>query len=738
MTVSDRHPILAGIFFLSGFAALLYQVSWQRLLSVYYGVGPISTAIVVSVFMLGLGAGALIGGRLAAGVRRPIVIYLLVESGIGLFGLASMPLLAWVGSHTAGSDYWLTLVCIAGFLLLPTILMGTTLPLVLRILQDMRDDKLGNLSYYYFLNTVGAAFGAVFGSYVLISFLGIDRTVFVAVLTNLALGFIILLVRRTLAAGSRVSTPTIPSRVRQIGSPGLAVLLFVNGFFAIGYQMIWYRIVGVLLKDSAYSFSTILAVYLLGIGLGSLWVNRRERLQPEPAPFRLYLRLNALIGMTALIPVILIHHGTDLWPFAALLNYGHGFPILPALGDAFVPTLGLVFLWPAVVVLLPTFFMGAAFPVGLSLFGRDAASNSSAVGKGYAVTIAGNTLGGLLSAFVLLPNFGTSSVLLGFALIQMGCPMVLDTARHRLRWQGLALAAALGVTLLVPRSEPLFLRLHPPQPAFAAHYREGVEGVMMAFERAPVLRNYINGSAHGGRPGTVFVNEAFTALGHAASPRRVLVIGFGTGALLDALLLDERIADLTLVELNRTALENLRTIPLASAGLRDPRVHIVIDDGRRYLERTGDSFDLIVMDPLRSRSAFSNNIYSAEFFGLVDRHLSGAGIFLVWTDDLTRRLDRGLAMTFPYVNRYPYFLVAAKSDAPPSQRHYRSLLAKLPADVAGDVERLYAPPLAGREELLRETSCLAAPTDLRPYLEYYLGDYRLGSNAGCNPARTPS
>src|SRR5262245_12852934 len=254
-----RGSVFHAIFFLSGAAALIYQVCWQRLMSVYYGVGAISIAIVVSAFMLGLGLGALLGGRIADRAARPLLVYAGVEAAIGAFGLASLAILTQIGRSTAGSGYELTFVYSFAFLLPPTVLMGMTLPVAIGILQRVDSSLLRDTSRYYFSNTLGAAFGAIACGYVLLSLFGIDGAIYCAVVINLCLaGAIFLVARRD------VSPPGAAEASAFTWRPVL-LLLFLNGFFAIGYQIVWVRLAIVLLKDSAYTFSTILAVYLLGI-----------------------------------------------------------------------------------------------------------------------------------------------------------------------------------------------------------------------------------------------------------------------------------------------------------------------------------------------------------------------------------------------------------------------------------------------------------------------------------------
>ena len=227
---ASAHKLVARlcfIFFVSGFSALLYQVVWQRLLTVYYGVGAISITLIVSVYMAGLGLGALLGGALAERVKNRIGLYFSIELLIGLFGIVSLPFLDYLGKSTAGASYLLTFGCMFLFLFFPTVLMGMTLPLLTKILNRLIRDFFDTVSTLYFINTLGAAAGALAGSYLLISFFGLDTTLHVAVALNLLLAGLILTMRRGLPQED-LTAPSAPI-VSMAGAslPRLSIPLLV-------------------------------------------------------------------------------------------------------------------------------------------------------------------------------------------------------------------------------------------------------------------------------------------------------------------------------------------------------------------------------------------------------------------------------------------------------------------------------------------------------------------------------
>ncbi|HTV20014.1 MAG TPA: fused MFS/spermidine synthase, partial [Polyangiaceae bacterium] len=195
---AERGPLraLAWVYFCSGFSALVYQVVWQRALSTHFGVGPISTTVIVSVFMAGLGIGSHLGGVLTQKVADRITAYFLVELALGVFGASSLGLLKLAGPFIAQSSFAVGVVAVAAFLLVPTLLMGMTFPLLTQIFVE-RDPRLGAaVSRLYFVNTLGAAFGALSSSVLLVSFFGLDVALYVAAGINLALAGGVQLVRR--------------------------------------------------------------------------------------------------------------------------------------------------------------------------------------------------------------------------------------------------------------------------------------------------------------------------------------------------------------------------------------------------------------------------------------------------------------------------------------------------------------------------------------------------------------
>jgi spermidine synthase len=721
--------LLFAIFFLSGASSLVYQVVWQRMLTVYYGVGSISIALIVSVYMLGLGLGALWGGRLADRLPNPLLGYCAVEFMIAAFGAASLPFLDLLGRFTAGTAHSVAWLAMFAFLLVPTVAMGATLPLLVKTYNHFKNDFLNSVSLLYFVNTLGAALGALITAYGLITFGGLDVAVAIAVGVNLLLALLVLPLSRRYAVVKRQESAGNPLTVEDSNLGRLVFLLvFVSGFLAIGYEIVWFRMIGVLTKASPYAFSTSLSVYLLGIALGSLGVKILIQNRPDISRLRLFFGLQFATGLTVLA-LLAGFTGLAEWrPTASLAN------------DAFTRTLHpsswklsellSVFIWPVYFQALPTFLIGACFPLLASLALKKAGSEGNAVGRVYFINTIGNLLGGVICGFLLLEWLGSERTLMLFAAINVALLLLAPSNwLNPLIRSSIVLVSVLAVFLLFPSSNEIYRVLYPDRfQVYEQYFEEGVDGVVATFKRGPTVINYINGLEHGGRPWTPFLVQAAEAISVAPKIDNVLIIGFGTGTFTEVVLRSKQVKSVTLVELNHALLKNLKKMDLFEKILKDPRLKVIYDDGRRHLLRTESEYDLILMDPLRTTTAYSNNLYSLEFFKLVSQRLAGCGIFLAWSDN-RMAVPRTVANAFPYVSFHEIdahrtFAIASPCPISRDPENVRRLIDAAPARERSKLNQWFTQqhPQCDRSQLLRVTEGATLNHDLRPTSEYYLGN----------------
>jgi predicted membrane-bound spermidine synthase len=764
--------LLSVVFLFSGLSALMFQVVWQRLLATYYGVGPISIALIVSVYMAGLGIGALLGGHLSERLQRRVIVYCVVEVCIGIFGAISPQVLRFLGEHTAGSSLMLSLIYMTLFLFMPTALMGMTLPLLTKIFSESVRNFIETVSILYFINTIGAAAGALITSYIIISFFSLQTAVYVAASINFSIAFIIYARTMRYASGSPsvsvfglqpgpvsgaisasvgVSCPGPSRRSYRASGAGAKLvypLIFVTGFVAIGYEIIWFRLVGILVKDSAYAFSSTLAVYLIGIAIGSHCVSRISNNYAKMGPYDVFYALQFLIGVIVSVTFV---------GYFYLTKYSNGFEKLTELSfgtlvhpgwyfdDGSSVLKGLfrsfdVFVWPLIFVLVPTLLMGASFPVvaALALLHRE--RQGKTVGVVYFFTILGNTLGGILTGFVLLPFLGSERSVALFAAIGVVFGMGIGKIGRRtfsLTLRATTTAALLiGFVMFFPRKGELYEVMHASAGRdLDVVFEEGIDGTVVTYHRDERVRNFINGVAHGGRPIYSFYCETIEAMSRASNLRNALVIGYGTGSNVETLLKSTEVKEIIVVEVNRTLIRNLRKIPLFWTMLSNPRVHLIVDDGRRYLFNTKRKFDLITTDALWSFSSYSNNLYSQDFYRLIQTHLAAGGVYMAWQDE-HRVIAKTLASVFAHVAMFASFSIASDKDMVINRERRQELLNTFPSAELNSI-RACAVYLGDQSYIKHATEGYPINREWEPRTEYYLGlralEWRLGAARAATP-----
>jgi len=720
-----RNAVFGLLFFCSGFSSLVYQIAWQRLFTLHYGVGPAWITLTVSIYMAGLGLGSLVGGWLAEGKYDKARLYCGVELLLGIFGACSLNLLQVIGQQTAGAGYSVSFVCIAGFLLVPTVLMGTTLPILAKLWCTVQPDLALSVSRLYCLNTLGAALGSLAASFVLVSFFGLDFAVYLSSGINLTLAACVWWMGQSPMSDPQLTFPEGHQPASPTGStqairwlPGLA---FALGFLAIGYEIVWVRLVTVLVKDSPYAFSTILSVYLLGIALGSSMLGLLLR-RCEWQRRQLLLTLQALIGAYTLISISLYYSLTKWTSLGKITEASFLHPRHPHLPGASPSVLDLwlcldIFIWSAYFVLVPALLMGASFPLLSELAVRQFNRQGEAVARAYFATIVGNVAGGFATGFLLLPYLGTERCLLAFGIFNLFCLSLIATKQLSL-WVrvGIPLLGSTLALLVFPGRGELYLLMHRGKELARhgkAYLSEGADGVVVTFVQGDSVLNYIGGQSHGGRPSPIFHALAVEALRVPKQPRRALLIGYGTGSFLEAILKLPELERVTVVELNQTLLANLRKIPLFEPLMADPRIEWVLDDGRRYLLNSKDKFDIIFMDPLRTTTAYSNNLYSQDFFRLVGAHLNPESCFLVWHDQ-PRVVPATLMSVFPQTRQYARFLLASPDPICFREGRKELLLQSYPVDFQKRIEGIDLAPQIGQGRGYINT-------DYHPISEYYCG-----------------
>jgi predicted membrane-bound spermidine synthase len=439
------------VFFLSGVAALIYQIVWQRLLVFFSGTDVYSSTLVVAAFMAGLGVGHLAGGHLAdrSSRRTNLLLFAIAELAIAAFSLLSRPLyydLLYVRLGPRAIPAPAMAGVLFASLLWPTFFMGVSLPLLARSFTENVERAASRVGALYGINTLGAAAGALITTWLLLPHLGLEGSVWIGAALNATCAVLVfrLLPGREssaspdIAPGDRIAADDVPPHPEtRVKSPAFAVWALVyglSGFLALSLEIVWFRLLGVIVKSTAYTFGTLLAIYLAGVGLGSLAGMRYAGKFRRPAP--LFLMLQASIGLSAaLLFAGFVGLVEDLsW----LRGYFAGYEPLDVLGNLrrlrlrdlvegrMVTEPGrtlpweavvLYFLVPASLIALPTFLMGFSFPVLQRVVQSDLTRLGRRVGLLLVANIVGSVAGTLLTGWVALNVLGVAGTMKALAVI---------------------------------------------------------------------------------------------------------------------------------------------------------------------------------------------------------------------------------------------------------------------------------------------------------------------------------
>jgi len=640
-------------FFVSGFPALLYQIVWERALFTLYGVNIESVTMVVTAFMVGLGFGSLAGGVVSRYHRWPqLRIFGLIELLIGLYGVFSLNLFHWAANLTAGSPPLQTGLIAFSLVALPTVLMGATLPMLVSYAVRLSRNVGTSIGALYAVNTFGSAAACFCAGLFLMRWLGQSKTVALAAILNGIVGVTVLLwqfTRRKLAGETTPLDEPASSSIAEgcrISFSVATVIAGVAGFISLGYEVIWYRLFSFTTGGVAKSFAFLLGAYLAGIAGGSLFTNRLCKTITDPQTFIRFL--------------VAIVFGANLL----------GFLVGPMLFNLVVH---VSYLWTLVPIALAAACLGAVFPVLCHISIPPDGSAGARMSYLYVSNIVGSALGSYLTGFVLMDIFPLRYVsavltLLGFGL---GVVLLLRAELKRTTFILSAAGALIGALVAVQAPDFLFHGMYEKM-MLKKSYVPAADFAAVVETRSGVITVSPDGMVFGGGiyDGRFSVNLVTDANGierpFALSyfhphPREVLMIGVSSGSWAQVIANNPQVEHLTIVEINPGYLRLIQHNDTVASLLRNPKVHIEIDDGRRWLIRnTERKFDAIVMNTTHHWRSNSSNLLSVDFLQMIRRHLNPGGVHFYNTTGSDEVMATGVRV-FPYGMRLVNFMVV--SDA---------------------------------------------------------------------------
>ncbi len=678
-------------FFLSGAAGLIYQVAWGKALGLIYGHTVYAIATVLAVFMGGLALGSAWLGRWSEHRAKCVAVYGWVELGVAASGALSLAGLAGVRAMylasyhvVAGSMAALLVLRFAGaavVLFLPTFLMGGTLPILVRGLTRSSAELGARIGRLYWVNTAGAVAGTLAAGFLILPAIGLRWTVAVAVVLNVLAGVTALALSRFAGEVARAATQGA-SPAAAVDSPAQPVAWLLAAFGAVGatamaYEIGWTRLLATLLGSSTYAFTLMLATFLAGIVLGSLlfeiWLRRAGGVHPNT-----FARTQTLTALAALLFLVFFQQLPRVVP-----------PLLRATHESFGGLVLAQMVTCALAMLPAAIVFGFNFPaVTLLLAGgnRSSQGHAAAVGRAYAANTLGAIAGATATGFWLVPRLGSFRVVALAAAVNLLLAVLLEwfsaPRRRAAAAANAALLAAVAAVLwtgafynqpLAHFSTVLYWNLREDNLSLAesaatvdvVFAEDGLNASIAVTRTDDYLGLRTNGKVDASTRDVVTQRMVghLGALDHPA-PRRVLVIGFGSGMSVATVALYPEVERIDCVEIEPAVIRAAPYLERLNRGvLRDPRLHVILDDARNYLLTTRATYDLIISEPSNPWIAGVATLFTEEYYRAARARLAPGGIFVQWVQAYSLYPEDLRMVLSTFVPQFPQ-VTLWRGDAP--------------------------------------------------------------------------
>ncbi len=650
--------IISLLFFFSGIAALTYEVLWVRHLGLIFGNTVYAAATVMMAYMAGLAVGAHFAGKWAAKIKRPVRLFGILEVATALYALC-VPfifelikvLYRFAALHISDSLAFLTVVRVVlalVLLLIPTAMMGATLPVLSKGFLS-RVERFGSrLGILYGVNTLGAVSGVLLCGFVLIPKLGMMGSNILAVCLDASVGLIAIYFSRSMDRSPEImeaikleASVDTKNFKRGKTANGLLWAIGASGFLSLAFEVVWFRALILIFGSTTYSFSAMLSVFLIGLALGSVVISHFADKVKKPA-----LIFGVAAMLTGIYTLVSLHWFTAMPEFLlkSLMLSGD-----PSWGKM----IGLKFVITLIFLLVPTILFGASFTAAVKAIRSAMNSSPRAVGEAAMFNTLGAALGAYVGGFVLLPNLGMqkSLVLLAFFILALGLILCITTKKgkaFRMGVVGVALLVGVGFLIHPPHwdkqimsSGPYFgpwnyiqdgkVTLRDQLRSFRLlYFNEGVTSTISVVKDANEDLMYCSqGKVEADTSERSMMLQRM--MGHLPmlfhpNPQRALNIGLGAGVTfgavscypcehLEVVEFEPNVVDIAKVwgDLNHNVLDH-------------PNVTVTINDGRNHLFVGGEPYDVITSDPFEPVMAGAANLYTVDFFEQAKAQLAEGGI----------------------------------------------------------------------------------------------------------------
>jgi spermidine synthase len=761
------HYLIYLLFFLSGAAGLIYQLIWVRKLVLIFGNTTYATSSILTAFMGGLALGSYLIGKYAHRIKTPLKFYGILELGIGASAMLilffflplSDAIYIWLFGIFGNNPLFFNSVRFllsVLILIIPTTLMGGTLPIISQYFIKISANFGQRLGRLYGFNTLGAVFGAFLTGYFLIDLFGVNTTLWIAIVLNLAIGVVALLLDRPRekkpesAAKDKkpkpkiAPAPSLPSTIRSYNprtAKWVLGLFGVAGFVSLAYEVVWTRALIFFISSTTYSFTIILTTFLIGIALGSLvvakWVDRMKRLVLWFSIFEIIIALAAISSIFLLMNLHLVQN--------LLIN-------LVQPGN-WTQVSALLYITTFLILIIPTIAMGAAFPVVNRIYVENVAEIGKGVGQVYLANTVGAIFGSFMSGFILIPLLGLNASILFLAIINLAIALVLtffekDFAIRKVRYlvySGAAVVFFLLISITTFTTTPIFLKTAGFFDTRLLDHKDTASATVSVLEKKDQLniwgRNvrYLNVNGHNTAHTTYSDMIIHKMLAHlpmllTPNPRHALVVGFGFGNTCRSFLDYEMLKTLDCVELVDYEKRTAEFFKTENDGVfSDPRFNFIVNDGRNYILASRKQYDIISINSVDPK--FSPTLYTEEFYQVCQTRLNANGQLVVWLPLYGMSLEEVQSLVKSFINVFPnaslwynnpehLLLVGIKGDYPIDLAQVKSRLelpqvaASLAAIHLSDPFEFLATFFCSRSMLQKFAGSVPSHNDNHPRVEF--------------------
>lgn len=681
-----------ALFIISGACGLVYEVTWGKYLALFLGNTSLAYMCVLASFMGGLALGSFVIGAASARIRRPLAMYGWLEVAIGLyailFPLLIRPVESAVFSQGAGLGFgtsgWAALKLAASLavLLLPTVLMGGTFPLLMRHFQPSTSSEHDKAEWLYTANCAGAVLGAMMAGFSLIPAVGLSHTLYYVGILNVVLGGAAVAIgaRRVQSAAKPAAAETRDQKTTRRLLRPVYVAIAVSGATSMVYELVWIRIFAIALGGTTYAFTLMVSAFITGIAIGSLavgafgWLRRNALLSFAIAEAAIGAAVLASLPLYQRLPYV-------FWKWESLLKPSHQSMWLHDIFEYAVCFLAMV---------VPTIFFGASLPLAIKAVARRDDRIGRDSGFVYGANTLGTLVGALLTGFLLIPVLGSRHCL-EWALVAnvaMAALLLWYLGGRAARIPAIAAVPAVVVlVLLVPAWHPAGLKMGSygigDPPADYAGYKKWLDGMKVRYygeDGSAAVAVYTADSGFGQKDDILTINGKPDASSYADLPtevllgqvpmmlmpdaRDVLVIGLGSGVTAGSVLTHPD-AMVDCVEISPAVVGAAKWYGKTNGyALQNPRLKLIVEDARTYVGACRKQYDVIVSEPSHPWVAGVANLFSVEFLKSADRLLKPGGLMVQWfqgydiSDELVGVMLRTLQEVFPYV----YIFEGASDD----------------------------------------------------------------------------